>query len=148
LNEYIPSPREFVADQVERYESSGGKEGWRWRDTDRPVVIVTHRGRNTGAIRKSPVMRVADGENYILVASRGGAPTDPQWAHNLRANPDVEIRDKTAVHAMQVREVSDPAERERLWGIAVKTFPPYAEYQTKTTRVIPLFLAEPAQKSR
>jgi deazaflavin-dependent oxidoreductase (nitroreductase family) len=147
VNEYIPSPREFVADQVERYEASGGKEGWKWRDTDLPVIIVTHRGRNTGAIRKSPVMRVADGKNYVLVASRGGAPTDPKWAHNLRANPEVEIRDKTKVYAMRVREVSDPAERARLWAIAVKAFPPYAEYQTKTERIIPLFLAEPAQGS-
>ena len=148
MNEYIPSPREFVAEQVKRYEGSGGKEGWKWRDTDLPVIIVTHRGRHTGAIRKSPVMRVVDGGNYILVASRGGAPTDPQWAHNLRANPDVEIRDKTEVHAMRVREVPDSAERERLWEIAVKAFPPYAEYQAKTERLIPLFLAEPAQEER
>ena len=146
MSDYIPSPRQFVADQVELYERSGGKEGWKWRDTDLPVIIVTHRGRNSGAVRKSPVMRVADGRNYILVASRGGAPRDPQWAHNLRANPQVEIRDKTEVHAMRVREVSDPAERERLWKIAVKAFPPYQEYQTKTERTIPLFLAEPAQQ--
>ena len=146
MSDYIPSPRQFVADQVELYERSGGKEGWKWRDTDLPVIIVTHRGRNSGAVRKSPVMRVADGRNYILVASRGGAPRDPQWAHNLRANPQVEIRDKTEVHAMRVREVSDPAERERLWKIAVKAFPAYQEYQTKTERTIPLFLAEPAQQ--
>jgi len=82
-------------------------------------------------------MRVVDGRNYILVASRGGAPTHPQWYHNLKANPEVEIRDQTEVHAMQVREVMDPSERERLWEIAVKTFPPYAEYQTKTQRIIP-----------
>jgi deazaflavin-dependent oxidoreductase (nitroreductase family) len=147
MSKYVPSPRQWVADQVELYEGSGGKEGWKWRDTDRPVIIVTHRGRNTGAIRKSPVMRVADGRNYILVASRGGAPTDPQWAHNLRANPDVEIRDKMEVHAMRVREVVDPRERERLWKIAVKSFPPYEEYQGKTERIIPLFLAEPAEKA-
>jgi deazaflavin-dependent oxidoreductase (nitroreductase family) len=148
MSEYIPSPREFVAEQVERYEGSGGKEGWKWRDTDLPVIIVTHRGRTTGAIRKSPLMRVADGRNYILVASRGGAPTDPQWAHNLRANPEVEIRDKTEVHAMRVREVVDPQERERLWRIAVKAFPPYQEYQGKTERLIPLFLAEPVDQKR
>ena len=148
MSEYIPSPREFVAEQVARYEGSGGKEGWKWRDTDLPVIIVTHRGRKTGAIRKSPLMRVADGMKYILVASRGGAPTDPQWAHNLRANPDIEIRDKTEVHAMRVREVVDPRERERLWKIAVKAFPPYQQYQTKTERLIPLFLAEPVDQKR
>jgi deazaflavin-dependent oxidoreductase (nitroreductase family) len=93
-------------------------------------------------------MRVVDGRNYILVASRGGAPTDPQWAHNLRANPDVEIRDKTEVYAMRVREVLGAGERERLWKIAVNAFPPYDEYQGKTERVIPLFLAEPRQKER
>jgi deazaflavin-dependent oxidoreductase (nitroreductase family) len=147
MSEYIPSPRQWVADQVELYEGSGGKEGWKWRDTDLPVVIVTHRGRNTGALRKSPVMRVVDGSNYILVASRGGAPTDPQWAHNLRANPEVEIRDKTQVHAMRVREVVNSPERERLWSIAVKAFPNYEEYQAKTQRLIPLFLAEPVEKA-
>jgi deazaflavin-dependent oxidoreductase (nitroreductase family) len=148
MHEYIPSPRQWVADQVELYESSGGTAGLTLRDTGLPVVIVTHRGRSSGAMRKAPVMRVVDGKNYVLVASRGGAPTDPQWAHNLRANPDVEIRDKTEVHAMRVREVADPAERERLWKIAVKAFPPYEEYQGKTQRIIPLFVAEPVEDRR
>ena len=146
VSEYIPSPRQWVADQVERYERSGGKDGWKWRDTDLPVIIVTHRGRHTGAVRKSPVMRIADGRNYILVASRGGAPTDPQWAHNLRANPEVEIRDKTQVQAMRVREIVDSSERQRLWSLAVKAFPNYEEYQAKTQRIIPVFLAEPSEE--
>ncbi len=144
MSEYKPSPRPWVAQQVELYEGSGGTAGLTLRDTGLPVIIVTNRGRKTGAIRKTPLMRVADGKNYILVASQGGAPKHPQWYHNLKANPAVEIRDKTEVHAMRVREVVDPAERERLWNIAVKAFPPYQEYQNNTKRIIPIFLAEPA----
>ena len=113
------------------------------RDTGLPVILVTNRGRKTGAIRKTPLMRVVDGNNYILVASQGGAPTHPVWYYNLKADPDVEIRDKTAVYAMRVREVADPVERERLWQLAVEAFPPYQEYQNKTDRLIPVFLAEP-----
>ena len=143
MGEYVPSPREWVANQVELYEGSGGTEGLTLRDTGLPVVIVTNTGVKTGATRKTPLMRVADGANYVLVGSRGGAPTNPVWTNNLRANPSVEIRDETNVYAMRVREVEDPAERERLWAIAVEAYPPYAEYQLKTERVIPVFLAEP-----
>ena len=145
MSEYKPSPRGWVAEQVELYEGSGGTEGLTFRDTGLPVIIVTHRGRKTGAIRKTPLMRVADGKNYILVASQGGAPKHPLWYHNLKANPDVEIRDETKVYAMRVREVVDSAERERLWAIAVKAYPPYQEYQEKTKRVIPIFVAEPVE---
>jgi F420H(2)-dependent quinone reductase len=145
MSEYLPSPRKWVADQVELYEESGGTEGLTLRDTGLPVIIVTNRGRKTGAVRKTPLMRVADGNNYILVASQGGAPEHPQWYFNLKADPSVEIRDKTEVHAMRVREVVDPGERERLWDIAVRAFPPYQEYQNKTNRIIPIFLAEPAK---
>jgi F420H(2)-dependent quinone reductase len=140
---YIPSPREWVRDQVELYERSGGTEGTTLRDTGLPVIIVTHTGNKTGAVRKTPLMRVKDGARYILVGSMGGAPQNPVWVHNLRANPAVEIRDHTAVQAMRVREVSDEAERGRLWKLAVAAFPPYEEYQAKTTRRIPLFIAEP-----
>jgi deazaflavin-dependent oxidoreductase (nitroreductase family) len=145
MSEYIPSPRQWVADQVELYEGSGGTEGLTLRDTGLPVIIVTNRGHKTGAIRKTPLMRVVDENNYILVASQGGAPTHPQWYHNLQADPNVEIRDKTEVYAMRVREIVDPVERERLWKIAVKAYPPYQEYQNKTDRLIPIFLAEPAK---
>lgn len=144
MSEYKPSPRQWVAEQVALYEGSGGTAGLTLRDTGLPVIIVTHRGRSTGAIRKTPLMRVADGSNYILVASQGGAPKHPQWYHNLKADPNVEIRDKTEVRRMRVREVVDPTERKRLWSIAVEAFPLYQEYQGKTRRVIPLFLAEPA----
>ena len=145
MNEYIPSPRQWVAAQVELYEGSGGTAGLTLRDTGLPVIIVTNQGWKTGALRKTPLMRVVDGNNYILVASQGGAPKHPQWYHNLKADPNVEIRDKTEVYAMQVREVVDSAERARLWAIAVKAFPPYQEYQNKTDRLIPIFLAEPAK---
>ena len=145
MSKYIPSPRQWVAEQVELYEGSGGTAGLTLRDTGLPVVIVTNRGWKTGAIRKTPLMRVADGNNYILVASQGGAPTHPKWYHNLKADPNVEIRDEARVYAMRVREVVDPAERERLWNIAVKAYPPYQEYQNKTERIIPIFLAEPVK---
>jgi deazaflavin-dependent oxidoreductase (nitroreductase family) len=132
-----------VRDQVEVYERSGGTDGTTLRDTGLPVILVTHTGNKTGAIRKTPLMRVKDGANYILVGSMGGAPTNPVWVYNLRANPAVEIRDHAVVQTMQVREVKDKAERARLWDLAVAAYPPYAEYQTRTTRQIPLFVAEP-----
>ncbi len=142
MSEYIPSTSEWVADQVELYEGSGGTDGLTLRDTGLPVIIVTNKGRKTGAIRKTPLMRAVDGNNYILVASRGGAPKHPVWYHNLKADPNVEIRDETKVYSMRVREVVDHAERQRLWDIAVKAYPPYQEYQERTDRVIPVFLAE------
>ena len=143
MADYIPSPRQWVRDQVELYESSGGTQGTTLRDTGLPVIIVTHRGNKTGAIRKTPLMKVKDGNNYVLVGSVGGAPNNPVWVYNLRARPDVELRDHTAVQPMRVREVTDAAERARLWKLAVAAFPPYEEYQAKTARQIPLFVAEP-----
>lgn len=142
-SEYVPSPREWVANQVELYEGSGGTDGLTLRDTGLPVIVVTNKGNKTGAIRKTPLMQARDGANYILVGSKGGAPTDPVWVYNLRADPQVEIRDKTEVFRMRAREVTDSAERARLWEIAVAAYPPYADYQVKTDRVIPVFLAEP-----
>ena len=132
MAEYIPSPTEWVRNQVELYESSGGTEGTSLNGL--AVIIVTNKGRKTGAIRKTPLMRVADGDNYVLVASRGGAPTHPVWYYNLQADPNVEIRDGVDVHSMKVREVEDSAERQRLWDIAVEAFPPYQEYQDKPDR--------------
>ncbi len=107
------------------------------------MIIVTHAGNKTGAIRKTPLMRVKDGANYVLVGSLGGAPTNPVWVYNLRVNPAIEIRDHTVVQPMRVREVEDQAERARLWGLAVSAYPPYADYQMRTTRRIPIFVAEP-----
>ena len=144
MAEYIPSTRDWVREQVELYEGSGGAEGTTLRDTGLPVIIVTNRGNQTGAIRKTPLMRVKDGDNYVLVGSQGGAPKNPVWVYNLRADASVEIRDETEVYNMRVREVEDDAERARLWDISVAAFPPYAEYQERTTRKIPVFVAEPA----
>ena len=145
MAEYIPSPRDWVREQVELYERSGGTEGTTLRDTGLPVIIVTHIGNKTGAVRKTPLMRVKDGANYVLVGSQGGAPKHPVWVHNLRTNPMVDIRDRTVVQAMQVREVTEAAERARLWKVAVAAYPPYEEYQTRTTRQIPIFVAEPVR---
>ena len=145
MREYQPSPNRWAAEQVELYEGSGGTEGTTLSDMGLPVIIVTHRGRKTGAIRKTPLMRVVDGHNYILVASQGGAPKHPLWYYNLKADPNVEIRDKTEVFTMRVREVVDSTERQRLWAIAVQAYPPYQDYQKKTERVIPVFVAEPIE---
>ena len=148
MAEYIPSPREWVRDQVELYERSGGTQGTTLRDTGLPVIIVTHTGNKTGAIRKTPLMRVRDGANYVLVGSLGGAPTNPVWVYNLRVNPAIELRDHTVVQRMRVREVEDQAERARLWHLAVSAYPPYADYQMRTTRRIPIFVAEPEATRR
>jgi len=143
MAEYIPSTREWVRDQVELYEGSGGTDGLTLRDTGLPVIIVTNKGNKTGAVRKTPLMRAADGKNYILVASQGGAPKHPVWYYNLKADPNVEIRDETEVFDVRVREVPEGSERQRLWDIAVEAYPPYQEYQDKTSRLIPVFVSEP-----
>ena len=147
MADYVPSPVDWVRKQVELYESSGGTQGTTLRDTGLPVIIVTHVGQKTGAIRKTPLMRVKDGDRYVLVGSQGGAPTDPAWVHNLRVNPKVDIRDETMVRPMRVHEVEDERERSRLWKLAVAAFPPYADYQQRTSRRIPVFVAEPIASS-
>jgi deazaflavin-dependent oxidoreductase (nitroreductase family) len=139
--EYEPSPRQWVRDQVEEYEASGGERANTLRDTGLPVIIVTSRGSSSGKVRKIPLMRVEHDGEYALVASMGGAPTHPVWYHNLRADPDaVLIQDGPEPFAARVRELSG-AERDAWWQRAVAAFPPYAEYQTKTERQIPVFVA-------
>lgn len=137
----MPSPAEWVRDQVELYERTDGAEGAELRGM--PVVIVTHRGRRTGAVRKTPLMRVADGDAYVLVGSLGGAPQNPVWVYNLMADPDIELRDRAEVTSMRARLVDDHEERARLWRLAVEAYPDYEDYQQRTERVIPLFRAEP-----
>ena len=144
MSEYIPNPISWVAEQVELYERTNGAEGTTLRDTGLPCIIVTNMGNKSGAVRKTPLMRVVDGENYVLVASWGGAPKHPVWYYNLKADPKVEIRDIDKVRTMTVREVTDETEKNRLWEIAVQAYPPYHDYQEKTDRVIPVFIAEPA----
>jgi len=144
MADYIPPTLDWVREQVELYEGSGGTEGTTLLDTGLPCIIVTHIGNQTGGIRKIPLMRVKVDNAYVLIGSMGGAPKNPVWVYNLRANPDVEIRDATEVFAMRVREVTDAEERARLWQAGVAAFPPYDEYQAKTSRKIPVFVAEPA----
>ena len=144
MADYIPPTLEWVREQVELYEGSGGTEGVTLRDTGLPCIIITHKGGKTGAVRKIPVMTVKVGDSYVLVGSYGGRPKNPVWVYNLRAHPDVEIRDRTEVMKMTVREVHDDPERQRLWDAAAEAYPPYIEYQAKTDRKIPVFIAEPA----
>jgi deazaflavin-dependent oxidoreductase (nitroreductase family) len=134
-----------VREQVERYEGSGGKEGTTLRDSGLPVVIVTYTGRKTGAVRKTPLMRVVtDDGKYVLVASKGGSPENPDWYYSLREQPEVTIRDHEQVYRARIFEVTDAGERARAWDAAVQAFPPYAEYQQHTSRQIPIFVADPA----
>ncbi len=143
MTEYIPPTLDWVRKQVELYESSGGTEGTTLLDTGMPCIIVTHVGNKTGATRKIPLMRVKVEDGYVLIGSMGGQPKNPVWVYNLRANPVVQIRDKTDVFEMRVREITDDQERERLWTASTQAYPPYNDYQAKTTRKIPVFIAEP-----
>ena len=144
MTDYIPPKLDWVRKQVELYEGSGGTQGTTLLDTGLPCIIVTHQGNKTGAVRKIPLMRVKVADSYVLVGSMAGAPKNPVWVYNLRANPDVEIRDGTQVMKMRVREVPEGPERERLWAAGAAAYPPYNDYQAKTTRRIPVFIAEPA----
>ncbi len=143
MSDYIPPSLDWVKKHVELYEGSGGAEATTLPNTDMPCVIVTHTGNKTGGIRKIPLMRVKVENAYVLVGSMGGQPKNPVWVYNLRANPDVEIRDGTEVARMRVREVTGDEERSRLWDASAAAYPPYNDYQAKTDRKIPLFLAEP-----
>jgi len=140
--EYAPSPAQWVRDQVELYESSGGQQGTTLRDTGLPVVIVTTRGNKSGKIRKTPLMRVEHDGDYLLVASKGGAPQHPVWYYNLVADAgNVTVQDGPDKFEVNVRELEDGDERVQWWDRAVAAFPPYAEYQQKTERTIPVFVA-------
>jgi deazaflavin-dependent oxidoreductase (nitroreductase family) len=143
MAEYIPPALDWVRKQVEEYEGSGGTRGTTLRDSGLPCIIVTHNGNKTGGIRKIPLMRVKVGEAYVLVGSYGGREKNPVWVYNLRADGDVEIRDATEVFKMKVREVPPGAERDRLWAASAEAFPNYLDYQKKTSRLIPVFIAEP-----
>ena len=140
---YEASPIGWVRDQVEQYERSGGTEAITLRDTGYPVVVMTMRGARSGKTRKVPVMRVEHNGEYLAVGSQGGAPTHPHWVHNLRADPNVALQDGPSVQDMTVREL-DGDERAVWWDRAVEAFPNYADYQTRTDRLIPVFLLTPA----
>ncbi|MDX2597844.1 MULTISPECIES: nitroreductase family deazaflavin-dependent oxidoreductase [Streptomyces] len=140
--EYEPSPTQWVREQVELYESSGGTKGTTLRDTGLPVIVLTTRGARSGKIRKTPLMRVEHEGRYAAVASIGGAPKHPVWYFNVKADPQVEVQDGPDKRDMRAREVTG-AEKAEWWERAVAAFPPYADYQAKTSRVIPLFVLEP-----
>lgn len=144
--EYVPSPRAWVRDQVEEYERSGGTTATTLRDTGLPVVIVTNWGAKTGALRKTPLMRVEHDGVYAAVGSQGGAPRNPVWVYNLRENPQVVLQDGPRTWDMIARELTGD-ERSVWWERAVAAYPPYAEYQTKTDRLIPVFVLESGSES-
>jgi deazaflavin-dependent oxidoreductase (nitroreductase family) len=136
------SPEGWVRDQTEKILSSGTTDGV--QVADRPIVLVTIRGAKSGKLRYTPVMRVEHDGSYAMFASKGGAPEHPAWYHNLVANPHVELQDGTVTKEYDARELSG-AERAEWWDRGVEAYPPYAEYQTKTDRLIPVFLLEPRE---
>ena len=142
--EYVPSTSQWVRDQIEEYESSGGTKGHTLLDTGIPVIIVAMRGAKSGNVRKIALMRVEHNGAYALVASKGGHPSNPEWYHNLVANPtEVTVQDGPEPFFVKVREVSG-AEYDEWWSRSAAVFPQYETYKAKTDRVIPILVAEPA----
>lgn len=140
--EYEPSTWEWVRQQVEDYESSGGTRGNTLRDTGLPIIIMTTVGHRSGKVRKVPLMKVEHGGEYAIIGSKGGAPEDPAWVANLKADPNVTIQDGPEPFDAVVRLV-DGEERAAWWERAVAAFPPYADYEAKTDRTIPVYIASP-----
>jgi F420H(2)-dependent quinone reductase len=138
---YVPSSSEWVRDQVEAYERSGGQEGNEIMGL--PIVVITSRGAKSGNLRKNPVMRVEHDGAYAAVASKGGTPENPEWYHNLVAHPEVDLQDGPEPRSYVAR-IATGEERAEWWARAVAAYPPYAEYQEKTDREIPVFVLEPA----
>jgi deazaflavin-dependent oxidoreductase (nitroreductase family) len=137
--EYEPSPSDFVAEQVRQYEATGGKEGGTLQGV--PVVILTTKGRRSGKLRKSPLMRIEHDGDYAVVASMGGAPEHPVWYLNLVDNPDVTLQDGDKVMDLRARTAT-PEEKRHWWPRLTAVWPPYSEYQSKTERDIPVVLLE------
>jgi deazaflavin-dependent oxidoreductase (nitroreductase family) len=142
--EYVPSKAAWVREQVERFEASNGAEANTLRDSDDPIVVITSLGAKSGKVRKNPVMRVEKDGRYVAVASLGGAPTNPEWYHNLLAHPVVDLQDGPVKKSYKARLLHGD-EREQWWRHAVETWPTYGEYQKKTDRQIPVFLLEPIE---
>ena len=139
--EYVPSTSKWVRDQVETYERTGGREAATLLETGIPVVIVSMRGAKSGSVRKIALMKVEHGGEYALVASKGGAPEHPDWYHNLVANPtEVTLQDGPEPFFVRVRLV-EGSEYDEWWRRSVGVFAPYAEYKSKTSRRIPIFVA-------
>ena len=142
--EYEPSPSKWVRDQVAEYEASSGTRANTLRNRDLPIVILTYRGVKSGKIRKAGLMRVEDHGRYALVASNGGSPESPAWYSCLKADPGVTIQDGPEPHDFTVRELEGD-ERATWWDRAVAAYPDYADYQERTDRRIPVFVAEPTE---
>ncbi|MFD4630680.1 nitroreductase family deazaflavin-dependent oxidoreductase [Streptomyces sp. NPDC058284] len=140
--EYAPSPAQWIREQVELYERSNGTRGATLWDTGLPVVIVTMRGAKSGKLRKVPLMRVEHEGRYAAVASKGGFPRHPVWYFNLKADPRVVLQDGAERRDLTARELTGE-EKAQWWRRAVAAYPPYAEYQEKTSRVIPVLVLEP-----
>jgi deazaflavin-dependent oxidoreductase (nitroreductase family) len=140
--EYAPSPADWVREQVEKFEATGGTEANTLRDTGDPIVVITSIGAKSGKLRKNPVMRVERDGKYVAIASKGGAPDNPTWFHNLVAHPTVELQDGPVKKTYRARLVEGD-ERAEWWQLAVDTWPTYAGYQEKTDREIPVFVLEP-----
>ena len=140
--EYALSPEGWVREQTEKILETGTTEGV--QVFDRPIVLVTIRGVKSGKLRYTPLMRVEHDGRYALVASKGGAPEHPTWYHNLVAHPHVELQDGTVTKDYDARVVTGE-ERRQWWDRGVEAYPPYAEYQEKTDREIPVFVLEPRE---
>ena len=140
--EYVPSKAGWVRDQVAKFEETDGREANTLRDTGYPIVVITSVGAKSGNLRKNPVMRVERDGRYVAIASKGGAPEQPEWYYNFLATPEVELQDGAVRKVYKVR-LLDGDERADWWQYSVDTWPTYASYQTKTERLIPVFLLEP-----
>jgi deazaflavin-dependent oxidoreductase (nitroreductase family) len=138
---YEPSPWAWVSDQVSKYEDSGGTEGTELQG--KPCVVLWTKGRKSGAVRKSALMRVRDGDRYAVVASMGGAPKHPVWYLNLSADPHVSLQDGPELKDY-IAHTADAEEKAEWWPKATAVWPAYDEYQAKTERPIPLVILEPA----
>jgi deazaflavin-dependent oxidoreductase (nitroreductase family) len=141
-SDYLPGASQRANDQVRTYEATDGAQAWDLRGV--PVIILTTRGRKSGALRKAPLMRVTDGEKYAVVASKGGAPEHPVWYLNMLADPVVTLQDK-AVKKQYRAHTASGAEREQWWARATAVWPDYDTYQTKTDREIPIVILEPLE---
>jgi F420H(2)-dependent quinone reductase len=144
--EYAPSKADWVREQVERFEASNGEEANTLRDSGEPIVVITSVGAKSGKLRKNPVMRVERDGKYVAVASKGGAPDQPEWYYNFLAHPEVELQDRDVKKTYRAR-VLEGDERADWWQHAVATWPTYASYQEKTDREIPVFLLEPTKSA-
>jgi len=135
--EYAPSTTGWARAQAEKIESTNGAQGGELRGM--PVIVLTTRGAKTGLLRKTALMRVEHDGQYAVVGSLGGAPKNPVWVYNVRAEPHVELQDGPDKHDYLAHEIEGD-ERELWWKRAVAAYPDYANYQKKTDRLIPVFV--------